>query len=185
MSTINIDGVQISTLKEAAIQDKEDIDAHFGKYADVNKDSFTALNTAFSYEGVFLKVTKNTIIDKPIILHYGAEGRGNENFIQTRNLIVVESGAQLNLIESYTSDFEGMHYSNHVSEIVAGANAHVNIFKFQNQAGECYHIDNSFVSQARDSVVKSYTFTLEGKMIRNNLNIVLEEENSEAHMYGL
>lgn len=185
ISEIKHDGIEICTLKEASENFPDEIDAHLGKYADVNKDSFTALNTAFSYEGIFVKIHKNTLAEKPIILHYGSDNNSTSNFLQTRNLILVESGSQANIIESYTSDFSEIQFSNHVSEIVVGANSNLKYFKFQNQNNNTYHIDNSFISQSRDSVVKSYAFTLEGKIIRNNLNFGLEEENCEAHMFGL
>lgn len=185
LSEIDHEGMEILSLKKASEQFKDDVESHFGKYSDVDKDSFTALNTAFSYDGMFIKIHKNAIIDKPIILHYGADDNAGSNFIQSRNLIVIEQGAQANIIESYTSDYSDVQFSNHVSEIVVGANANLKYHKFQNQNSHTHHIDNSFISQERDSVVRSYAFTLEGKIIRNNLNFALEGENCEAHMFGL
>lgn len=185
LNDLGNDEIDALSLRDASEKYADDMTAHFGNFADINKDAFAALNTAFSYEGVFIKIKKNAIIEKPIILHYGSDDNAASNFYQTRNLIVVEPGAQVNIIESYTSDYSEAQYSNHVSEIVVEPNAHLNYFKFQNQKGENYHIDNSYISQARDSVVKTYTFTLEGKIIRNNLSFDLEGENCEAHMYGL
>lgn len=182
---INHVGLDIITLKDASDKYSNEVDKHLGKYSDVNNDSFTALNTAFSYEGIFIKIHKNAIIENPIILHYGSDHNSTTNIFQSRNLILVEDGAQADIIESHTTDHSGEQFSNHVSEIVVGANANLNYFKFQNQSKNNYHIDNSFISQGQDSVVKSYTFTLEGKIVRNNLNYALEGENSEAHMYGL
>lgn len=185
LKKLNTESVEIMSLNDASKEFEEDIEMHFGKYANVKSDAFTALNTAFSYEGVFIKIRKNAKIEKPIILHYGSDKNSNSNFFQTRNLVLIGDGAEANIIESYTSDYPESQYSSHVAELVVGANAHVNYFKFQNQSGDTYHIDNSFISQQKDSVVSAYTFTLEGKIIRNNLNIALEEQNCEAHMYGL
>jgi Fe-S cluster assembly protein SufD len=178
-------GIEVMTLKEAAKRHAVDVNAHLGKYADIKKDAFTALNTAFSYEGIFIKVQKNAVVEKPVIIHYGVDNSTKSTVLQSRNLILVGQGAQANIIESFTSDHASGQFSNHVSEIVVDANAHLKYFKFQNQNREIYHIDNSYISQGRDSVVKSYTFTLEGKIIRNNLNYSLEGEHCEAHMYGL
>ena len=184
LKNLTFSGLDILTLQEASEKFPGDVEAHFGKYADVKKDPFTALNTAFSYEGVFIKIHKNTKIEKPIILHYSSENAGAKVF-QSRNLVIVEPGAQANIIESYTSTNTEEQFSNHVSEIVVGANANFNYFKLQNQSNSSYHIDNTFISQAGDNVVNSFTLTLEGKIIRNNLNYLLEGENCEAHMFGL
>lgn len=177
--------IEILTLQEAFKIFPKEIETHLGKHADIKKDPFIALNTAFSFEGVFIKIHKNANIEKPIVLHYSTEGASGNNVFQSRNLIVAEQGAQANIIESYTSASTENQFSNHVSEIIVGANANINYFKLQNQGNRSYHIDNSYISLARDSVVTSYTFTLNGKIIRNNLNYVLEEENCEAHIFGL
>lgn len=178
-----LDAIEIMTLEEATNKYPEEIKAHFGKYANVQKDPFTALNTAFSYEGVFIKVTKNTKIERPVLLHYSTDG--NNSISQSRNLILVEQGAEVSIIESHTSHGDSAHFSNHVSEIVVGANANFNGYKLQHQHDKSYHVDNTFISQDRDSKAQTYTLTLEGKLIRNNLNFALEDENCEAHMFGL
>lgn len=177
--------LDILSLQEAFKKYPEVIETNLGKLAGVNKDPFTALNTAFSHEGIFINIHKNALIEKPIILHYSTDGTSGNNVFQSRNLIMVGQGAQANIIESYTSASTENQFSNHVSEIIVGANANINYFKLQNQSNRSYHIDNSYISQARDSVASSYTFTLEGKLIRNNLNYILEGENCEAHMFGL
>jgi len=177
-------GIVVLTLREALKSHPDELNTHFGKYADVNKDPFTALNTAFSYEGVFIQIPKKKKVQKPIILHYYFRDQ-KEGSVQTRNLILVGQGAEVNIAESYSAASSEAFYGNHVSEIVVEANAHLNYFKLQNQGSLTCQIDNTFIHQKRDSEVRTFTFTLEGKLIRNNLNIALDEENSTSHMYGL
>lgn len=177
--------LDILTMQEASERFPDEVEANFGKHADINKDAFTALNTAFSNEGIFIKIHKNAKIEIPIILHYSAGNASDVKLFQSRNLIIAEHGSQANIVESYSSSASEDQFSNHVSEIVAGPNSNVNYYKLQNQNNKSYHIDNTFISQSRDSVVQTYTFTLEGKIIRNNLNYILQEENCEAHMFGL
>lgn len=185
LDSSSFDGIEILTLKQAASKYPDEVEQHIGKYSNEKKDPFAALNTAFSYEGIFLKVSKNTVLNKPVILHYTNASTEESSVILSRNLMIIERGAQAQIIESYTSADSNQQFSNHVSEILVEANANLKYFKLQNQNNKAYHIDNSIISQHRDSVVKSYTFTLEGKIIRNNLSYVLEEENCEAHMFGL
>jgi len=185
LNQLKVPGLDIMTLREATEKYPNEVETHFGKYADVKKDPFTAFNMAFSYEGVFIKIHKNTILEKPVILHYHVGHESQNHVFQSRNLIIAEQGVQANIIESNGSTNLQEQFSNHVSEIVVEANAHLKYFKLQYHSDKTYHIDNSFISQRKDSVVKSYTFTLEGKITRNNLNLMLEEENCEAHMYGL
>jgi Fe-S cluster assembly protein SufD len=185
ITNTSVDGLRISSLKDAVKHHPEDVKDALGKYAHPSKDPFTALNTAFSLEGVFIKISKNTTLEKPIIMHYTSSSNQVSSAIQSRNLILVEQGAKAHILESYTSECEVDAFTNHVSEVVVGSNAFFNYYKLQNQNNTSFHIDNTFIAQRRDSKVQAFTISLEGKMVRNNLNFQLEEENTEAHMFGL
>jgi len=182
---IEVKGLEVRTLKEAVAENTDEVINHLGKYAKPGNDPFTALNTAFSYEGVFIKVSKNTVIEKPILIHYTSSAHPVSSSIQSRNLVIIEQGAKANIIESFSSESEVEMFRNHVSEVVVSPNAFVNYYKLQNQNKATYLIDNTYISQYRDSKVQVFTVSLEGKIIRNNLNLLLEDENSEAHMFGL
>ncbi len=182
---VAVKGLEVRTLKEAVAENTDEVLNHLGKYAKPGNDSFTALNTAFSYEGVFIKVSKNTVVKKPILIHYTASAHPVSSSIQSRNLVIIEQGAKANIVESFSSESEVEMFRNHVSEVVVSPNAFVNYYKLQNQNKATYLIDNTYISQYRDSKVQAFTVSLEGKIIRNNLNLLLEEENSEAHMFGL
>ena len=49
------------------------INKFFNKSANP-KDSLTSLNTAFSKEGVYIHIPKNTVLDKPVeIIHFATK----------------------------------------------------------------------------------------------------------------
>ena len=177
-------GLEILTLHDAVKKHPEVIASHLGKHADVHQDAFMALNTAFSHDGVFIYVHKKAVIDKPVILHY-TDSENGADIIQTRNLIIIEDHATADIIESFTSGMEKERFSNHVSEIRVGRQARLNYYKLQHQHKEIYQVDNTVIAQEQDSYVQSFTVTLEGKIVRNNLRFLLEGENIETHLFGL
>lgn len=185
LALLTVEGLTVMSLKQAARQFPDILTKHIGKYADAVNDPFTALNTAFSHEGIFISVDKNVTIEKPIIIHYTYGSNSISKTFQSRNLVLIENGAKVEVIESFTTENDDEIFVNHVSEVVVGANARLNYYKLQNQNKSTYHIDNTSISQNRDSNVQTFTVSLEGKIIRNNLNFQLEQENVEAHMYGL
>ncbi len=177
-------GIVVVSLSEAGKSYSDELNAHFGKYADVRKDAFTALNTAFSYGGVFISIPKNKKVETPILIHHHFNKRG-EGSVQTRNLVLLGEGAQATIIESYSSAAQETFFGNHVSELVVAANARLNYIKLQNQSSNTYQIDNTHIAQKRDSEVQATTITLDGKLVRNNLSISLDEQNATSHLYGL
>jgi Fe-S cluster assembly protein SufD len=147
---------------------KSIIKKYFNKVAP--QENMTALNTAFSYEGAYIKIPKGVAAEKPIQILNFSTGNEHALMIQPRNLIIVEDNAQVQIIERHQSLTENTVLTNSVTEIFAGKNANVDYYKIQNDKSTSSLIDNTYISQDRDSVASVHTFSLGGKLTRNNLN---------------
>ncbi len=144
------------------------IKKYFNKVAP--QESLTALNTAFSYEGAYIKIPKGVAAEKPIQILNFSTGNEHALMIQPRNLIIAEDNAQVQIIERHQSLTDNAVLTNSVTEIFAGKNANVDYYKIQNDKTTSSLIDNTYISQDRDSEVSVHTFSLGGKLTRNNLN---------------
>jgi Fe-S cluster assembly protein SufD len=158
---------------------------HFSKYITANADAFASWNTAGWDEGVFIHIPNNAVVDKPVILHYINDARAGEVLAVNRNLIVSGRSSEVTIIEKFDSLPEGNHFMNLVTEIVVAENAGLNFYSVQNDAGNRYQYSLTEIHQKNASRVNTYTFTLNGKVIRNNLKLVIDGEGIESHMYGL
>lgn len=147
---------------------KSIIKKYFNKVAP--QESLTALNTAFSYEGAYIKIPKGIAAEKPIQILNFSTGNEHALMIQPRNLIIVEDNAQVQIIERHQSLTKNAVLTNSVTEIYAGKNANVDYYKIQNDKTTSSLIDNTYISQDRDSEVSVHTFSFGGKLTRNNLN---------------
>ena len=72
-----------------------------------------------------------------------------------------------------------------VTEAVVAENASVDFYIIQDQNEQTVNVTNTLAHQSRDSRFATHTFTLGGKMVRNNLHFTLADENCEAYMNGL
>lgn len=159
------------------------IDKYFNKITP--EESLTALNTAFSKEGAFINVPKSVIAEKPVqILHFST---GNESalMLQPRNLIVVEENAQIQIIERHQSLTDNAVLTNCVTELYVGKNAMVDYYKIQNDKVTSSLIDHTHVQQQANSNCSVHTFSLGGKLIRNNLNFYQEGEHINSTLNGV
>lgn len=177
-------GLTISSLWDAYQQNPEAVLAQFGKIANPEHDAFLAWNTAFVKHGLYIKVEKKALIEKPIMVYHFV-GAQEENAVNSRNLVVVGESAQVSINESVHTKGEANSFANLVSEIYVGKNARVEFTKVQNDLNTAYQFGHTQVHQARDSHFKANTITMNGAMIRNNINIAIDDENCEAHMYGI
>ena len=75
-------------------------------------------------------------------------------FLQTRNLIVVEENAQVQITERH-QNFDGKEvFTNALTEINAAANSIVDFYKIQNDKRSCSLIDNTWVNQEKPQTVR-------------------------------
>ncbi len=177
--------LQIRSFAEAQQTDAETIGLHFSRYADFQDNAFTALNTAFAQDGVFIRIPDNKVVDEPVILRFITDARQQNIAAQPRNLIVVGRNAEVKVAESYRTLGDGAGFTNVVTEVVVAADARVEHYRIQNDSERAYHIARTQVSQADNSHYYNATITLNGGFVRNDLNIVLNGQHCETFMYGL
>jgi Fe-S cluster assembly protein SufD len=178
-------GLIICGLEEAAEKYFTIFENHYSKYADIKTDPFTALNTAISNGGAFIHIDKNSVIKIPIhIVHVST---ANENsIVNPRNLIVIEKSAQAKIVESFvTIDSTALTFNNAVTEIFVDENAIVQHYKIQEENDFGNLISTTQVQQEKQNVFTTTTITLNGAFVRNNLNIVLNNQHIESHLNGL
>jgi Fe-S cluster assembly protein SufD len=183
----------ISPASELTIQKLEDVIAtnnqfvvqHLGKINDFKSDAFAAWNTAGWTSGIFIHVPKNTIVEKPIVIYHISNGSVGEVSTVQRNLIVVDQSSEVTVVEKFDTVGDAANFSNLVTEAAVDENAALNLYSIQNDGGRRYQFGQTSIYQKNSSRVNTYTFTLNGKVVRNNLHLALDGEGIESHMYGL
>ena len=186
LSQISHNGLDICIMSAALNKAKYSkiIKKFFNKSAN-SEDSLTSLNTAFSKEGAYIHIPKNTILEKPIEIIHFATGSEAALMLQPRNLIIVEENSELEIIERHQSLTVNPIFTNSVTEIFAQKNSNVDYYKIQNDVITSSLVDNTYISQKRNSDVKVHTFSFGGKLTRNNLNFYQKDKSIESTMKGV
>ena len=177
-------GVIVENLKTAFSKRSDMINKHIAQYADYRNEPFTALNTAFATDGVFIYVPAGTIVEQPIHLLNITDSDHADSISNPRNLIIVENDSQVRFIETHNHTGEGSYFTNMVSEIILGESTVVDNIVIQDESTNAYHIVNKEVHQGKNSTFTSVHVDLGGALVRNNLNIRLKGEHGESHLFG-
>lgn len=187
LSTIKSPEAEVSILPlEEAIEKKSELVlAHLSKYIDLKNDTLANWNTAAWTSGLFIHVPANVKVEMPVVLYHIHDTSNGQVISHNRNLIVVEEGGLINVIEKFDSIGKANHFSNSVTEAAVAKEAELNLYSIQNDLGNRFQYGLTQIYQADASRVNTYTFSLSGKLIRNNLQLSLDGENIESHMYGL
>jgi Fe-S cluster assembly protein SufD len=179
------EGITVSSLKTKIAEDSGALEDHLGRYLDIQRDPFCALNTAFLEDGAFVRIARGTASEKPIHLLFVSTEGDVPTVVHPRNLLLVEREAQAQLIEEYVSLGGGTTLSNSVTELVAGENATVSHYLIEREHPSALNISTLRIQQDRNANVASHSVLLGGGLVRNNVHPVLAGEGGECLINGL
>jgi len=176
-------GIVVTNLAAGLAAHGSLIEQHLARHAAFDQDVFAALNTAHIDDGALVWVARNTSCADPVqVLNLATQ---KESASYPRCLIVVESGAELTVIEDYSALTDGPYLSNAVTEIVVGTGSKVRHVRLQREAGAAFHIGACAVTLSRDARYSSHAVTLGARLSRHNLVVKQEGEGIEAELDGL
>ena len=158
------------------------VEPHLGTQTRAKDQFFVNVNSAFSQDGAFSYVKSKAKLDKPVQIIHLVDGDLVAAY--PRNLIVVEKFAQAKVVLTYDTIETHSALCNSINEVVVEEGAQVQLDKIQNENTNTYHISADFAHQAKDSTFTINTLPANGKVIRNNLNILLNGSNSTANLFG-
>lgn len=164
------------------------VKAHYGQVAPVGDRLFTAMNTAAPTDGLIILATKGTTTSKPIhVLHVTTAG---QQLIQPRDLFMLHEGATVEVIiegvtPSGAEESTATSLVNSIRESVVGEGANLTIHLLQNEAKGPAHIGLDAVTIAAKGRFSIDTTTLNGSLVRNEVNVALAGPEAHAELNGV
>lgn len=171
-------------MEEAAIEYKDIVAKHLGHSNRYVNDGIQALNTAFVHNGIFIHIKQGEITEHPVYIYHITVSETNL-FSQPRILVHAGENAQVQIVETHKSFGNTESFSNQVIEVVLEKAAVVEYYKIQNDKKTTSQVCTTHFRQVGKSYIHAVTISLDGDIIRNNLNVSMEAERSEVHLYGL
>lgn len=177
--------VIIQPLTNAMFEHGANVQGHLARCVDMRHSGFTALNTAFIQDGLFVHVPDGKEIETPIHAVYVSTGGAAPIVSHPRTLIVLGARASATVIESFVGLDQGAYLTNAVAEIVVGESANLDHYRINRENQEAYHISTTEITQGRESSVSTFNLSTGGSLVRNDTNARLNGERSVTRMNGL
>ncbi|KAJ7516348.1 hypothetical protein O6H91_22G055000 [Diphasiastrum complanatum] len=144
-----------------------------------DSDLFATLNGIGARDVGVVILLSGLKVEKPLhVVYYSSENRsytgssGSQISLSSpRLLVVVEKGAELDLVEEFVGASQTVYWSNSVSEIFVSQGAKVTHSYVQTQERTSVHIKKTFVSQDDSSIYKLVEAGVGGRLSRHNLHI--------------
>ncbi len=186
LSTIRSGNVVVQALETAATNAYADIVAtylgHSRKYL---PDGINAMNTAYMQGGIFVYVAKEQQAEHPIYIYNILDARSENMLSLPRSLFYLAEQAHLQIVETYITLGAGDSFTNQVMEMVTKQDARLEYYKIQNDSMQANAVSTTHIIQAERGFAHAVTISLNGGMVRNNLNFIMAADHGESHMYGL
>ena len=177
------DGVFVANLPDALAAHGRLLESRLGTLAGTEQDAFTAVNTAFLHDGGLIRVGRDRNAIAPIHLLFIATRKDGAGY--PRVLVIADPGAQCTLIEDFVGMADGGYFTDAVTEISVGENAHVSHVKLQREAQAAFHIARTSVQVARHGRYSNWSVALGARISRHNLQVIQAGEGTEFSIHGL
>jgi Fe-S cluster assembly protein SufD len=188
-------GVLVSSLKAEITSCAKAIEAHFGRYLNIERDPFSALNTAFSDDGAYVHVPRGTVLESPIHLLFVSTTTASPTMCHPRNLVIFEDESQGTIMEEYVTTREteqalpqreaGAAFCNSATELIAGESATVSHYMIEREHREAFNFSTLRIQQHRSANLASHSLLIGGGLVRNNVHPVLAGQGGECLINGL
>ena len=185
LSELKSDTIRIQNLAAVVNSGHESIDRYLQLFTHSEKNAFTFLNTGFLYDGSFIVIPDNMIVEQPIYLLFIAKETPEPAMIQPRNILIVGKNSKVSIVEQFVSLTDSFYLTNTITQIVAGENSFIEHTKIQTESLNAFHIGSTQVQQQSGSNFTSHSMMLGGAIVRNNITAILEAEHIECTLNGL
>lgn len=178
-------GVEAGSLAAQIAQNPASVEQLLGRYLDIRRDPFCALNTAFMQDGAYVRIGRGKVLEGPVHLLFVTMGGAEPRMSHPRNLVVAEENSQAAVVEDYVSLGESPDFCNTATELLAGDNAVLSHYLIEREHARSFNISTLRIQQGRGANVTSHSVLLGGAIVRNNVHAVLDGEGGECLINGL
>ena len=174
-------GLTVGSLAAALTGNDADLIAHLGKLAPAS-DVAVALNTALMGDGAVIRVGAGATIERPLHLVFTASDKPAASFV--RSLMIVEQGARVMLVESHEGPAGSDYQVNAALELFVADKAHVDHVKIIGEGADALHVSTLAAAIGAKARFNSFTFTIGGAVVRNQLFLKFDGEGTVANIRG-
>jgi Fe-S cluster assembly protein SufD len=164
--------------------DSEMVQRYLGQLADFSSRAFVALNSAYVEDGAYVHVPDGVVLDAPLQIVFVSSA--TEPLVSyPRTLIVLGERSQARIVETYVGAAGARYFANAVTEVFVGESAVLDHYKVQQENADAFHVGSMHVNAARSASFSSHSFSLGGKLVRNDVLATLDGEGAEVTLNGL
>ena len=149
-------------------------------------DVFSDLNESFLNSGIYLNVPKGTKLEKLLGIFYVSIPGPKAQLSFPRTIISMAANSEARVFEYYLGvEGKEKYLTNSVTSCHLDPNAKLSVYRIQNENENAEHFSLTNLSLRKDAFCEHLSLSMGAGLCRNNLNIGLNESDSEVKHDGL
>lgn len=148
-----------------------------------HSDKFSALNSAFATDGLFISIKKNTLCESPLQLIFISEATG-EAIANVRNTIIAGEGSAIKIVQTQAV-ISGQLLNNIHTDIVLKDAAQVEFNLLADEKDADILVNNINADQRINSHFTANFLSMNGGAVRNNLVVNQNGEFCQTMVNGI
>jgi Fe-S cluster assembly protein SufD len=148
-------------------------------------ETFAKLNAALAGDGAVLRVEENCGVAPTIHLVFIGAPAETGIAWHTRNLIELQRGASLNVVEHQLAAGDNAHLGNTLTHVHLAAGTHLRHARIQHDAARATQIGRTDAVLAHDASYRRIDLELGAGLSRHELNVRLEGEGAKLAANGV
>lgn len=178
-------GIVYGSLRAAMSTIGDVVSKYYNKIADNERAAVTALNTVFAQDGAFVYVPNGVKAELPFTLTFVGRSDEQAQMCFSRALIVVEDGAEADVVIAHVGGGDRGLLADHVREVYTGTDATLKITEVKSTGGEVFSVNGNYLRQECGSRVDMVNLWLGGGVTRVNAVTDLAGADCESNLHGL
>jgi Fe-S cluster assembly protein SufD len=142
------------------------------------------LNTAFGQHGLLVRVRDGARIGAPLEIVFAGSSRP-ALAVQPRLLLDIGAGAHLTIVHRLVDSGRASGWLNAVTQLRQAAGSSVELYRLQQQHPETAHTSLLAAELRENAALRVGYVDLGGGLVRNDVDIVLEEPGASTELFGL
>lgn len=178
-------GMRVRGLAAALAEDGDRLSPLLGGLTRAAGQPLAALNTALMEDGIVVHLGPGVRYEGR--LHLAAMGSfagGRPVAFHPRVLVVLESGAELSLVETCAGADKATYFDNPVTEIFLGNAARLSHVRLQDTPATATQIATTYVRVAEGAMYDSFVLALGAGLARNEIHVNLAGARATCHLNG-
>lgn len=176
--------VTIGSLAGALDAPSAAFESSFGRIAGDERQPLLALNTALMEDGFVVRVGSGVRLAEPLEVVFIGGMAADAVAYHPRNLVIVEEGSSLTLVEHHIGIGGGAYFANSVTELEVKDEGHLRRYVLQSEGDQGLHVETVHAEVGRDATLEAFALARGARLARSEVSIRLDGPGARCVLAG-